>query len=181
MALGNNILPIKVGETSTDEALQGRLGELFGAFDSNGNEQIFRLVKNGTTAITAAAGKVLCTGYSSGRPTHVTVTTTTAADEDVAGVVPSDVSVTIAASAYYLLQVSGYHSGIVVNVTTALKGDPLHTSTAAGRATEPLNTTAVVTHAILNDRMNGVFAMVTASAGVTAAGLKVAGVIRGLL
>lgn len=95
-------------------------------------------------AIATAASKVLVTAVSSGVPTWVVNTTTTAANFLVCGVVPegtvgSDGTTGLVADDYFLLQISGHCKLLTVTASTAA-GAGLITSTTAGQA-DPIDST----------------------------------------
>lgn len=95
-------------------------------------------------AIATASSKVLVTAVSSGVPTWVVNTTTSAANGLVAGVVPesfvgSDGSTGLVSGDYFLLQIGGHAKVITVTGATAI-GVGLITSTTAGQA-DPIDAT----------------------------------------
>ncbi len=91
---------------------------------------IHRVVK-ATSAITSPAGKVLVTALSSGVPTWSVATSVTANDKTVAGVVPAAYTATIAAGAYFMLQVSG--PVLALSAAAILINTAVGTSTTAGK------------------------------------------------
>lgn len=128
----NSVLPIAVGKADAGTWLASSLGNLYEA-----DGKVYRLVKN-SADLTAAASKILITALSSGVPTWVVATTTTANDSLVAGVVPAGqtgtgaVSTTLYAGDYFLLQVSG-PSKVISAAAIADRG-LIGTSSTAGKA-----------------------------------------------
>jgi hypothetical protein len=123
--------PIAVGTITTTDDLDADLGKLYQLGNS-----IYRFVKTSTAIITNAGGKVLVLGVVAGVPDWTVVETTTASDNEVAGVVPISSTITatttFAASTRFMLQLSGpaaIKAGTLVVAPAALT-----TSTTAGIA-----------------------------------------------
>ncbi len=117
-SLGSLVLPIAVGSASAATGMSTFLGKLF---ESNGN--VYRLVK-ASSAVSAAANKVLVTTISSHAPTWTVATTTSANSALVAGVVPStqvgsDGSTGLLQNDYFLIQVAGVATPLVHTTATA--------------------------------------------------------------
>ncbi len=91
---------------------------------------IHRVVQ-ATSSISSPAGKVLVTALSSGVPTWSVATSVTANDKTVAGVVPAAYTATIAAGAYFMLQVSG--PCLALSAASILINTAVGTSTTAGK------------------------------------------------
>ncbi len=128
----NCILPFAVGKSDASTALAASLGNLYEV-----DGKIYRLCKNGASDILTAAQKTLVTALSSGVPTWVVTTTTTANSWLAAGVVPvgqvgtGATSTTLVAGDYFLLQVSGACK--VISAAAIADGGLIGTSTTAGK------------------------------------------------
>jgi hypothetical protein len=107
----------------------------------------YRLFKM-SAALTACASKVLVTAVTSGTPTWLTTTTTSAANSLVACVVPigqvgSDGSTGLLIGDYFYGIIQGYTDVITVTGATAISTG-LQTSTTAGQA-DPISGTFAAT------------------------------------
>jgi hypothetical protein len=122
--------PIGVGTITTTDDVDSDLGKLY----QLGNA-IYRFVKTSTAIITNAGGKVLVLGLTAGVPNWTVSETTTAGDQEVAGVVPTTGSIaattTFAASTRFMIQVSGPCTVQAAN-TTVVNPAALITATTAG-------------------------------------------------
>ncbi len=132
--------PIAIGTASTNAAHAADLGKVFW----NGGKA-YRVVK-AANAITAAAGKILVTALSSGEPTYVVDTTTTANSTLVAGIVPqgqvgSTGTTGLIAGDYFVVQVSGPAKALSA-ATIAING-LIGTSTTAGKVDDASVTAGV--------------------------------------
>lgn len=124
-----------VGEYTTSTTLSGDLLNTY-RLDTG----VFRWVK-ASAAITNAGGKIVTLVFSSGAPTGAVAETTTASDNDVAGVIPIGSSstrggaitatTTLAADSYFLVQLSGY-TRVQAGNTTVVAGGALVTATTTG-------------------------------------------------
>lgn len=126
--------PMKAGEYTTSTA---QSGDLLNTYRLEAG--VFRWVTN-TAAITNAGGKVVTLSFTSGAPTGAVVETTTASDNDVAGVIPIGTSgqggailatTTLPANSYFLVQLNGAARVQAAN-TTVVAGAALVTTTTAG-------------------------------------------------
>jgi len=156
----SNLLPLPIGKTSSSASLAADVGKVYLAAG-----KLYRLVKF-ASAITDPESKVVVTAYSAGVPTWTVDTTTSAASEAVAGVIPASLTTDIAANAYGLILIKG--AGSVLSQTTAIvDGDLLQSATVAGRVDEIVTT---VSHLTL---LKSCFGKATNTAGATAAGLAI--------
>lgn len=122
--------PIAVGTASTDTALASLLGNVFWS-----QGKAYKLVKAAADIATAAA-KVVVTAVSSGVPTWVVNTTTTADNGLAAGFIPANQvgstgTTSVLSGDYFLVQVSGPGKGIINGASVAV-GTALSTHTDAG-------------------------------------------------
>ena len=127
--------PLAVGEYTTDDSLTADLGKTYRL--DNG---VFRYVVC-DAIITNAGGKLMSHVFTAGAITGHVVECATANDFDIAGVIPIGTSgqggaiartTTLAASTYFLVQLSGEASVQAVN-TTAAVGNPLVGTTTGGQ------------------------------------------------
>lgn len=102
--------------------------------------KIFRVVKAGA-AIAAPANKVIVTALSSGVPTWVVNTSTTANDWLAVGIIPADYTATIAIDSYFMVQVAGPCKGI--SAAAIANGGLIGTSTTAGKIDDATVTAGV--------------------------------------
>jgi hypothetical protein len=123
MATFSPVLPIAVGEGSTDTNLANALGELFAV-----GGKVYRLVKAGGTL---AAEDIVVTAVASGVPSWVVADTTTANSYLCAGVIPTGTEA-LASGDYFLIQVSGVAA--VTSAAAIAAGGLVGTSTTAGKA-----------------------------------------------
>lgn len=174
-----NILPIAVGQSSTNADLATKLGEIYEVSNSDGSgPDIYRLVKN-NSAGTLSKNQVLVTGFLLGVPTYKVTTTTTAANPAVCGVVPVDFgSNTIADQAYFLLQISGSSTPNMANtsVSNTAAVVSLGTGTTAGYCQHVVTTVTAQGY-----DSAAAFGIATNSAGVTAAGQPGTALLQGLI
>lgn len=127
--------PMKVGEYTTSTTMSG---DLLNTYRMEAG--VFRWVYN-SAAISNAGGKVVTLAFTAGVPTGAVVETTTASDNDVAGVIPIGSSstqggaitatTTLAANSYFLVQLSG-KAQVQAN-TTVVAGGALVTTTTSGQ------------------------------------------------
>lgn len=126
--------PMKAGEATTSTS---QSADLLNTYRLEAG--VFRWVKN-SAAITNAGGKVVTLSFTSGAPNGSVVETTTASDNDVAGVIPIGTSgqggailatTTLAAESYFLVQLNG--TARVQANTTVVAGGALVTTTTAGQ------------------------------------------------
>lgn len=176
----NNALPIDIGVSDTNANLAQLLGEVFvkGTLGSPGY-RAFLMVKNASGGTLSKNQVLVRTTDTSGSPGWGVTTTTTANDQDVIGVVPSDFgSNTIAANAYFLLQVGGYCTPNFANTSltrTTNAGGALATATTVGYCqsyTAATDAATVLATAI---------GKATNTAGVTAAGAPGTALLFGLI
>lgn len=133
---------IKIGTASANAAHAKDLGKTIVV-----NGTTYRMFKS-TAAVAAAASKVLVTAVSSGTPTYIVATTTSANNSLVACVVPagqtgSDGSTGLVAGDYFYGIIQGYADVITVTGSTAISTG-LSTSTTAGSA-DPISGTFAAT------------------------------------
>ncbi len=173
----DNVLPISVGNSSTNADLATKLGQIYEVANSVSGTKLYRLVKN-DSATTMAANYVVVTKFVLGVPSYKVTTTTTAANPAVCGVVPSAFTSTIADQAYFLLQISGPASPLAGNtsVSNTEAVVALGTGTAAGHAKFVVTTVSAQGY-----DSTAVFGKCTASAGVSAAGIAIAAILQGLV
>lgn len=127
--------PMKVGEYTTSTTMSADLLNTYRL-----EAGVFRWVK-ASAAITNAGGKVVTLVFSAGAPTGAVAETTTASDNDVAGVIPIGSSstqggaitatTTLAADSYFLVQLNG--AARVQANTTVSTGANLVTTTTSGQ------------------------------------------------
>lgn len=121
--------PLKPGEYTTDDGLDADLLKTYMI-----NKGLYKFVKLGA-ALTNAGGKVLVHTMSAGVPTSSAVVTTTANEQEIAGVVPiaGDITATtaLASGVRLLVQLSG-PSKIRAGATTVISGVALGTTATAG-------------------------------------------------
>lgn len=118
-------LGLALGEYSTDDV------DYNAGTEWQIGENIVRLVK-ATAAIASPARKIVLDSFSAGVRLNSVNVTTSAGSTYTAGVIPSEHgSVTIPASAYFLVKVDGPVEVLVANTTTA-DGGYLQTSTTSG-------------------------------------------------
>lgn len=134
--------PLQPGKYTTDDGLDSDLGKVYLI-----NKGLYKFVKTGV-AVTNAGGKVLVHTMSAGVPTNAVTTTTSANEQEVAGVVPiaGDIAATtaLASGTRLLVQISG-PSKIRAGTTTVSSGIALGTGTTAGTASRIATTvTALV-------------------------------------
>lgn len=174
----NNVLPLTPGQSSTSAVYAGTLGEVYevGATGSPG-WKLYRMVKNGTTVL--SKNMAVVTALTAGSPTWVVDVTTTANDQNRCGVVPSDFgSNTIAAGAYFLVQIAGLGTPNFANTSltrTTTGAGLLGTATTAGY----VQAFTAATDAVVV--IGSYLAQATNSAGVTAAGQPGTAWLEGLL
>lgn len=185
-----NTIPLTVGTADVTGMFAQDLGTQYvlrsGVSSTNTApvvNKVYRMVFN-NSATTLAAGAALIEQRTSGCRNGKVTTTTTANDPTFAGIVPAEFgSGTVAASAYFLMQIAGPGSAQFSNTetymimpttatNTACSG-LLGTATVAGYLMAITNTGTGTTAALFNDIgyfMAAGLAMTTASAVVTAAG-----------
>lgn len=134
--------PIPIGTADPATQWATFLGKLF---ESGGN--VYRLVK-ATSAISAAANKVLVFTITSHAPVWSVATTTSANSQLVAGVVPagqtgSDGTTGLVAGDYFLIQVGGIATPLVHTTATAASTG-LSTCSTAGSC-DPISGTFAAT------------------------------------
>lgn len=124
-------LPIKIGTASANACHKADLGRTFVV-----DGITYRIMKS-TSAIAAAASKVVVDVLSSGQSTNACVTTTTASNYLVCGVIPagqtgSTGTTGLIADDYLPVIVNGKNVAVICNSATLLAGDPIGTATDAG-------------------------------------------------
>lgn len=134
---------IPVGQASAATNLASHLGTRY----QKPSGEVYVLCK-AAAAIATCASKVLVTAVSSGVPTYVVNTTTSANNGLVMGVVPagqtgSDGSTGLLSGDYFWLQVGGPAKVITITGSTAI-GTGLVTTTTAGKA-DPVSATYAAT------------------------------------
>lgn len=149
-------IPFPVGSQLSGPAATGVLGQVY-----RSGQRAFRYVKAGETILKDA---VLVTQFSAGQPTWTVVSTVTANDPTVAGVVPLEYTTGITSGNYFLLQVAGYTTPAfaVTSLTNTSLGAALSTSTVPGCA-------AAFTAVSDPTALTALFGIATNTAGTTAA------------
>lgn len=121
--------PIGSYRTSASTDLPGLLGTSVVYFSKT-----YRLVQNGSTAITSPSGKGVTTAFSAGVPTWVVGLPSDTTGVGKAGVIPSDYgTTTIPANAFFWIQTSG-PCAILAAATTTTSGKTLGLNTSGQAA-----------------------------------------------
>lgn len=178
MSALNNVLPFAVGTTvdsTTGGFLAPILGQLYKTFDTTNGERVFRLVQNGATAL--PVNSCFVSAVSSGRKTWVVTGGLLPVSSQMAGVVPSEYTAAIAASAYFLAQVGGN--------ALVLAGDTLFSSltgvearlVAGSAASGAVRQVAAFTTSSTTEEQ-GIFALASNTIAATAIGATVRVLLR---
>lgn len=125
--------PLLPGQYTTEDDLDADLGKVYLV-----DKCLYKFVKAGV-AITNAGGKVLVHTMSAGVPTNAVTTTTSANEQEVAGVVPvtGDIAsgTDFLINTRFLVQLSG-PARVKAGLTTITSGAALGTYTTAGTASK---------------------------------------------